>query len=223
MRRLPICLLLVAACVLVAGCKDEPEVTAPDDGLDLVLPLAATADQLMSNFVTAYENMDYAAYLEVVDPEFRIYLQPGTIADFKLERVYFDYAEDCDITGNMFTGEAPAPDAAPINGIDFIALNGAGPWVDAEDERFPGAQHRVFEVLFIFHLGAGDSRKDLTVQGRIDVYVKTETVRFEGRQQTRFVLVGQIDDTNDSYAKPNQDATWGEVKALYRTPAEEQR
>ena len=210
---------LLFALLMSGGCSEEDPVIV--DTWSSSLPFPATEDQLMSNFRQLYEEMDIDEYLGMLDPEFRIYLKQSTIDENGLPGDYLEYVEDILSTRNLFSGDAPNLATPGVNRIIFSTLTGIESWVDTEDPRFPGARQRVYNVHFVFEQGSGTTRRDMTVAGRIDFYVIPQTVRYQGRDQTMYRLVGQVDDTNDKagdpLAKPNEDTSWGVVKVLFLT------
>lgn len=210
---------LLLALLMSGGCSEEDPVII--DPWPSSLPFPASEDQLMANFRYLYEDMDIDEYLGMLDPEFRIYLKLSTIDDNNLPLAYLDRGADSLSTWNLFSGDAPNPVTLGVNRIIFSTLTGIESWVDTEDSRFPGARQRVYNVHFVFEQGSGTTRRDMTVSGRIDFYVIPQTVRYQGRDQTMYRLVGQVDDTNDKagdpLAKPNEDTSWGQVKVLFLT------
>lgn len=198
--RLTRVLMLAALAVLVvpAGC-----IFSPDDGggtppPPTELPFAGTPDQLMKNFQTVYEAMDIDGYRQVIDTDFRIYLSQDTIDEYFLPRDFFDYDEEVLITERMFSGNAitrPNGDIIPgITRIQFNIYEPVSAWeTSPADHRIPNALWATYQVQFVIEQG---NVGRLNIDGRINFYLTSEEVEFQGRMQTRWKMVGQEDYTS---------------------------
>jgi len=188
-------LMLTAVIMLVApaGC-----IFNPDNGTDPPppveqLPPATTPQILMDNFKTVYEKMNYTGYLTVIDPSFRIYLNPATVTEFGLPLDYFDYDEESRIAKNMFSGDAitrPNGDIVPgIVGIEFSNFYPEAAWtMSPSDDKIPDALWAPYRVDIVIHQGS----RDLRIQGLIYFYLQP----FDVEGQTIYRMVGQVDNTN---------------------------
>jgi len=202
-------ILVLGTCALlaIAGCgKDDPVGPENPGGVP-------DTPSLMENFKKACQNMDYGAYLAVIDPGFRIYLNQATVNEFALPLDYFDYDQDSRIAKNMFSGDAitrPNGDIVPgIVGIEFNAFYPEAAWTpSAPDDRIPDALWAPYRVDIVIHQGSSDLR----VEGLIYFYAKA----FDVDGVTVYRMVGQVDNTGSYPAKPTEQWSWGTVKALYR-------
>ena len=165
--------------------------------------------------------MDYISYATSLNPDFKLYLKPETVTDFGLPTDHFDFETDLRIMENMFSGDAAnewVPGITAINVLHFIRIT---EWADSEDTRFPGARHSIYDIYLEFWQGSGDARQKMTVSGEAEFFAMPETVTYAGQERTGFKLVGHVDRTSgksaDPLAKPNEDTSWGGVKALFLT------
>ncbi len=190
-------LLAVVLLIVPAGC-----IFSPDDGdgkppVGKTLPFANSPEQLMQNFQTVYEEMDIDGYREVIDPNFVIYLSQETINEYSLPREFFDYDEEVLITERMFSGNAitrPNGDIIPgIVRIQFNVFQAEAAWaVSPADHRIPNALWAPFRVDFTIDQGT----RALDIKGIIEFYLRSEQVEHQGRLQTRYRMIGQVDYTN---------------------------
>ena len=196
-------LMLLALVLLIApaGC-----IFSPDEGGDgpppkEPLPWPETQEQLMANFVTAYEKMDIDYYREVIHQDFRIYLSQQTIDDFDTGD-YFDYDTEVQIARNMFSGNAITRDNGSIEpgitGFQFTYLTQATSWEPTPaDDRIPNARRALYNLeLYInrtegaprLRIGGGDG-------GQIEFYLRNIPQESQGRMRDRWWMVGQVDYT----------------------------
>lgn len=190
-------LALVAFLVLLGGCIFSPEEDPkPPVDEETDLPFAGSPQQLMENFQTVYEERNYDGYLEVMDAEFRIFLKQETVLEFGLPRNFFEYAEEIQITENMFSGNPPSPDVGAISEITFKIFNQIDDWALTENEEFPGALESQYDVEFLIRQDQGDASRYLNIKGRIIFFLSSEQVEHQGRPRTLYRMIGQIDETN---------------------------
>ncbi len=179
---------------------------------------ADSPEQLMANFQTVYEDMDILGYREVIDSGFVIYLSQDTIDEYSLPREFFDYDEEVQITDRMFSGNARTrPNGDIIPGITRIQFNYFQPeaaWADSPpDHRIPNAIWAPFRVDFTIEQG---NEGRLNIKGIIEFYLNSEQVEHQGRIQTKYSMIGQMDYTGyGSLKRPTTDVSWSDVKALY--------
>lgn len=189
-------LLAVALLVVPAGCIfSPPEDTTPTKPGE-TLPFADSPQQLMENFQTVYEDMDIDGYREVINSDFVIYLSQDTIDEYSLPREFFDYDEEVQITERMFSGNAitrPNGDIIPgITRIQFNLFQAEEAWaVSPADHRIPNAPWAPYRVDFTIDQGS----VQLNITGIIEFYLSTEQVEHQGRTQTKYTMVGQVDYT----------------------------
>ena len=190
-------LLAVALLVVPAGCifspPEDPKPVKPGE----TLPFADSPQQLMENFQTVYEDMDIDGYREVIDPDFVIYLSQDTIDEYSLPREFFDYDEEVQITERMFSGNAitrPNGDIIPgITRIQFNYFQAEAAWaVSPADHRIPNALWAPYRVDFTIDQG---NEGRLNITGIIEFYLTSEQVEHQGRTQTKYTMVGQVDYT----------------------------
>lgn len=191
-------LALVAFLVLLGGCIFSPEEDPkPKDDPDEVLPFAGSPQQLMANFQTVYEDRNYDGYLEVMDTAFRIFLKQETVQDFGLPRNFFEYAEEIQITENMFSGNPPSPDVGAISDINFSTFRQIDTWTLTENTEFPDALESQYDVDFRISQDQSDgTTRILNIKGRIIFFLSSEQVEYQGRPRTLYRMIGQIDETN---------------------------
>ena len=209
------CLLVILGLGLVAGgCgDDDPAVPTLPDG-------AANPQELMHNFLTVYENLDAANHALLIAPDFRVYLQPGTVFEFDLPRPFLDHDEEVASAARMFSGEASTlPDGRIVPGItrlQFTYFEAQAAWETAPPESpFPGALRAPYLVQMVADQG---SQARLLVEGLITFYLTSESVESGGRTRTVWTMIGQEDATLQPAAvkRAAENITWGGLKALYR-------
>ncbi len=192
-------LLAVLLLVVPAGCifspPDDPDTIKPPSDL----PFANSPEQLMANFQTVYEDMDIDGYRQVIDPGFVIYLSQDTIDEYSLPREFFDYDEEVQITERMFSGNAitrPNGDIIPgITRIQFNLFQAEATWaVSPADHRIPNALWAPYRVDFTIEQG---NEGRLNITGIIEFYLTSEQVTHQGREQTKYSMVGQEDRTSN--------------------------
>jgi len=197
--RLKRVLLLAALTVLVipAGCIFSPDDGGGEPPPPKVLPFADTPEQLMKNFQTVYEEMDIDGYRQVIDPNFKIYLSQDTITEYALPREFFDYDEEVLIAERMFSGNSlTRPNGTFVPGITRIQFNIFEPEATWEtspaDHKIPNALWAPYQVQFVIEQG---NVGRLNIEGRINFYLTSQEVEYQGRMQTQWKMVGQEDFT----------------------------
>jgi len=138
--------------------------------------------------------------------------------------IFIDYAEiwyktqDMASTTNMFSGSpGENPDGSyrsPVQSIAFNTIIRQTPWetVPGNDPDFPDSEKALYQVQIVFTLDGGDNT--ITIESDQMFFVTSEEVDDGGTTRTRYYLVGQRDLTGGG--KFNDDATWSQVKTLYR-------
>lgn len=187
-----------------------------DDGVQ-ALPFPNTPNQLMENFVTAYEDMDLGQYRdEILSPDYTFVLQAETVEEFDLPDNLYDHADELAIAERMFTGQ-PNSNGSVLADIEIQVLHPEGTWlpVPASDPYFggyPGAIFRNYSLLFYFNI-QGDFRYE--IYGNQLFYVSVETIMHDGVLTPRYLLLGQLDQTSYWLNKATESMTWSSVKALW--------
>jgi hypothetical protein len=188
-----------------------------DDGVHS-LPFPDTPNQLMQNFVTAYENMDLGPYRdEILSPNYTFVLLPETVEEFELPDNLYEHADEVAISQHMFTGQ-PNRNGRVLANIEIQVLQPQGTWLtvppsDPYFGGFPGAIFRNYSLLFYFNT-QGDFRYE--IYGNQLFYVSVETVMHDGVMTPRYLLLGQLDLTSGYWVnKATESMTWSSVKALW--------
>ena len=181
------------------------------------LPFPDSPQQVMENFVTAYETQDVVEYLLIMHPDFQTILQQGTMEEFPDVGPTLDRYEEQNIHKRMFSGLAlsdPNGDlVVGISDIVFEVFQPLAPWEDTpNDDIIPNAQAALYEVDVLFD--RGQTFSTLNVEGMIKFYVTSREFEHEGNVQQFFQMVGQVDLTGDG--KSTETTNWGSVKALFR-------
>ena len=101
------------------------------------------------------------------------------------------------ITERMFSGNAitrPNGDIIPgITQIEFTILQAEAAWaVSPADHRIPNALWAPFRVDFTIQQG---NEGRLNIKGIIEFYLTSEQVEYQGRTQTKYSMIGQVDYT----------------------------
>jgi hypothetical protein len=197
-------LLLAGALALLlapAGC-----IFSPDDGggdgppppPPPELPFPGTANQLMKNFQTVYETLDYDDYREMLHPDFLTYLKPETTSEFPTVGTTLDFEEEERIHRRMFSGDAvtdPEGNLVPgILAISFSLFQQEDTWaVSPPNDIIPNAEWSLYSVEFLFDRGQEFST--LRVDGQIKFYVTSRDSFHEGADRKYYQLIGQVDLT----------------------------
>lgn len=211
-RGLALVLTLVAVLLVAPACDDDDPVAPPP-------PIGPeTWQELMATFVSVYEDLDIDGFREVIHPDFLIALSQATVDEFALPADTFSYDEEVLIAERMFSGQPfVRPDQSIVPGITRIAFEYFEPetaWeVAGPTDRFPGdlcAQYRVEIRIEQGNFGL------LTIRGIIEFAVRIELVEHDGVPRHRWWLVGQVDYTDPGAKRPTDEASWGDLKALYR-------
>jgi hypothetical protein len=207
-------LVLIVGAVVLSACSDDDVVAPKDDPVPIVEPV--TEDQVMSNFRTAYEDMDSGLLLSLLHPDFELLLQASTIEQFPNLGPTLDHAEETRSAQRMFSGEPVTNSAgdviAAVSSISFNILEQQGTWMtNGPTDPFPNARSALFDVQFLFDR-AGNST--LPVQGQIKFHLSHRDTVINGQTKIYFTMIGQQDLTNSG--KMGVEATsWGSIKALY--------
>jgi len=196
-------LLLLMAFILLlapAGCifspDDGDDTGTPTPGTDI--PFAGSEDILMTNFRTAYENMDFDTYRDLLHPDFITILQTSTQEEFPDVGATLDLSEELRIAERMFTGDPvndPNGNLVPgISSISFQNFDQDVTWADSQpSDVIPNARFALYQVVFLFDRPGFST---LRVEGQIKFYVSGRDSLHAGRNQTYWQMVGQQDLTD---------------------------
>ncbi len=195
-------LLLAAVALLIvpAGCIFSPD---DDDGGETpppkpTIPPAFSEDQLMANFRTAYEDMDYDIFEDLLHPDFITILQNSTIQEFPDVGTTLDRSEELRIHQRMFSGQPVTdPDGAlvqAISSISFDIFEQQVTWADSQpNDVIPNARFSLYDVTFLFDRPGASTLK---VVGQIKFYASGRDTVVGGVAKTYWEMVGQQDLTN---------------------------
>ncbi len=190
-----------ALMVATAGCIFSPE-DDPGDGpkpVPQALPFPGSPSQLMANFQTIYETMDFDEYRKIMHPDFLTILQEKTQIAFPDVGTTLDVNEELTIHQRMFSGDSledPDGNFVPgVNTISFSNFRALDDWeMSPSDALIPDALWAPWEVDFLFDRGQEFST--LKVEGTIKFYVTSRDSLHEGTVQQYYQMKGQVDLTN---------------------------
>lgn len=194
--------LLPAALVLLlapAGCIFSPDDNGGGDNPPptVTLPFPGSEDQLMSNFRTVYEDMDYNGYKDMLHPDFITILQDATQQEFPDVGPTLDRSEELRIAERMFSGQ-PVTDplnvlVPGISTISFSTFEQQGTWADSQpNDVIPNARFALFDVTFLFERPGYSTLK---VDGQIKFYAAGRDSFHSGANRTYWQMIGQQDLT----------------------------
>jgi hypothetical protein len=196
-------LLLAALFLLIApaGCifsPDEGDGGGGGGGGTTGLPFPGSEDQLMRNFRTVYETMEFNGYRDMLHPDFITLLQPATQEEFPDVGPTLDREEELLIGERMFSGQAitnSKGDLVPgISAISFEIFEQQGDWATSQpNDVIPNARFAQFEVTFLFDRQGNST---LRVDGLIKFYVTGRDSVVNGVTKTYWQMRGQQDLTN---------------------------
>ena len=181
------------------------------------LPFPGSPDQLMANFRTVYETMDFYGYLHILHPEFLTILQEQTIVEFPDVGTTLDVNEELRIHERMFSGEMVTdPDGLYVPGLSYVSFNvfrALDTWVlSPGNDIIPNTMWAPYDVEIFF--SRGPQYSTLKVEGAIKFYVASRDSMHEGTLKQYYEMRGQVDLTNGN--KSVELFTWGSVKAMWR-------
>jgi hypothetical protein len=192
------CLAALAALVLLAGgCIFSPD---PDDGAPpppITYPFPDTAQKLMTNFKTAYDQMNIDEYRNALHTGYIFVFADGS--PVAPTTGIYTREEDLQSTTRMFNGEqGQDPDGQPkagVRDIEFSQLERLTDWEDVPetDPYFPGAIRALYDVRVVFDLNT-DATNTITVDSQQLFYLKSiDEEQTDGSTKTHFYLIGQQD------------------------------
>lgn len=200
-------LAFVAAGLLMAGCSDDDDTTAPP-----APTLPTSGDAVVEIFETIYNDRDIDGYRALLHPDFKFLLD--TTAPRTED--YLNYDTDTAITATMFSGEqGDAAEAYPITAI-LLAANPVGTWLPVPDDDPDfgglGAEWREYNVALEIQR---EGYPALVISGPVDYYVVQVETREGEPSRASWQLLGQWDHTANSGR--TEDTSWSEVKLLYQS------
>lgn len=198
-------LLLIAlslALVAAGGCIFSPDPTPPctDCGGNTGLQFPDTADKLMENFQSVYEEMDFAEFVKLIHPDYITILQESTYNQFPDVGTTLDITEELRIHERMFSKQdVNDPDGLLIPGVQTITFQTfaqQGAWsISPPNDQIPNAEVALYDVVFLFDRGGTNTT--LKVQGAIKFYVTHRDSLVNGVPKPYYQMLGQMDLTAD--------------------------
>jgi len=187
------------------------------------LPFPDTAEQLMANFVNAYNARDFRILRESLHPDFVTLLQPATVQLFPAVGETLDLAQELRSAQRLLSGEPVVdPDGLyvpAVTHIDFQSFTQMDAWSTSINPQIPDtgdAEHPVQRSLYYVNvvLSRGQSFSALKVEGELEFYITSRDSLDDGILRRYYTMRGQKDLTRDQKAVAL--TLWGTVKALYR-------
>jgi hypothetical protein len=174
-------------------------------------PFPDSADKLVENFVDGYTEREIDYYRSALHPDFKFILNPPDGGE-----TYYDYDTDVTIAATMFSGEqGPGDDARPISAIQMVAYP-LGVWEDVpENEPEFGGHGAVKRTYAVDIAMTRPGYNTFLVQGEVLFYAVRRDSLHDGELRDYWELLGQWDFTAQG-GKATENASWSEVKALYR-------
>lgn len=214
-RFLPAVLMMLA----LAGCGDSVIVDNFDIPEPSPLPFPDTPDQLMANFQTTYEQMDFAKLFRLLHPDFECVLQQSTVNEFPDVGPTLDIMEELRIHERLFSKRDvtdPVGVLVPaIQVISFQTFARQGAWGAAPPtDQFPDAENALYDVVVLFN--RGQTFSTLKVQGSLRFYVTHRDSTVGGVTKPYYQMLGQRDLTTDQKAMGQESSCWGSVMAIFR-------
>jgi len=205
---------LMLLVLVVGACNDEdpPQVVTP---APIVEP--RTPQELMASFQTAYETMDAAAYLGLLDSDYLFVLREETALRFPDLGETLDLAEERRIHERMFSGSSVVdPDGGTqpaLLGMGFLEFRALDGWNGSDDPaRFPDTVWAPFGVDFLFD--CGQEFATYKALGTIKVYARRYTRLVGGKEVYSYRMAGVVDLTESG--KGVERTSLGLIKAFYR-------
>ena len=206
---------VMAVLLAAAGCSDDDPVQVQDQDEPVAGPESPT--MLMLQLMAAYETRIVNTYLDLLDPDFQMFLTDETREEFPSVGPTLDFTEEEHIHTRMFSGEAVVdPNGYLVPGVLAISVSRflpLGDWsLTVAEDPIQDAEWAPYQVLILFDRGQNYST--LKVEGMIKVYARAHETTVAGKMETYYLLVGMTDFTY--LAKGTETTSWGDVKALYR-------
>jgi hypothetical protein len=186
------------------------------------LPFPGSADQLMQNFQTLYEEMDYQKFLEMIHPDYTMILSASTRGEFPDVGTTLDMNEEQRIHERMFSQhDVTDPNGALVPGVQAIQFQTfirQGSWTTSPpNDPIPNAEYALYDAVIL--LDRGQNYSTLKVQGAIKFYVTHRDSLVGGVTRSYYQMVGQLDLTQAPatfHGKAVATESWGSVKCLFR-------
>jgi len=188
---------LAALVVLAGGCIFSPDDDVINPPVPPSYPFPATQDLLMTNFQTAYDQMNIEEYRNVLHTEFVFKFAEGSNVE---PSGYYTREQDLQTTTRMFNGEQGMSEIGEVKpgvrDIDFRLLQRISPfWEDVPDTDpdFPGSTRAVYDVEIVFNL-SDEGNSTITVESQQIFYaMPVAEVQEDSSIRQRYYLRGQTD------------------------------
>lgn len=208
-------LAALAMSLLVSACTEDPEPCGPPPYVESRLPVSSTAEILVSNFKSAYENMSIDELVDQLDEDFKMILSEPTQELFDGSiGPWFNFTDMVTIHRNMFGGN-PGVDARdntvhPIASIEFDLMEQVLPWAEipAGDEHFGGAEGKYAPFRVTIQFMNAERTHRYLVQQQVYFYVQPTPVDGD----TTWTLLG----LRRVVSKDSDETAWDIICALYR-------
>ena len=179
-------------------------------------PPATTPNILMANFKASYEEMLSDPFTEMLHPDFKMILSPGTLDEWGWDDgFYFDRTDMAAIHANLFGGE-PGEDADgntvhPIDSIVVDLLYPMGAWspIPEEDLYFGENEGQWANYMVIIRFWNTDLSHNFKVQQSVNFYV-AEVTENESTEYQLLGIRGLIP------GRKSEEITWDGFLAIYR-------
>ncbi len=200
---------------------------SPLDGKEYSFP--DTENQLITNFLASYREMDIEGYREVLHDDFRFYFQPFDIENHNLPSDHWRKDEELTVSENIFSGES-CPEEQP--GFSQITINifvPLTPWTDSIHPDFPNVRRALYQVS-MSAIRPGSTT--IEVDGLADFFATSRDSVTDSGTLPYWQLIGHVDltvgKTTESSSwgamkltcqgdpTPEDRPSWGRVKAIYR-------
>jgi len=200
--------LLLVTLVAASGCIFSPG-ESPDDPIipEVKVPFPGTPEQLMANFRTAYETMDfYDFFVTLPHPDYITILQQSTTDAYPGVGTTLDLNEELRIHQRMFSGEPltdPDGNFVPsVASISFDKFEQQDSWTTSTEPQIPDlgdaahpVQRSLYNVIFVFDRGQTFAK--LKVEGDIEFFITSRDSMYNGKLQKYYMMRGQKDLTRD--------------------------
>jgi len=186
------------------------------------LPFPDSADKLMQNFQTLYEQMDYQEFLKMIHPDYVMILRTSTVTEFPDVGTTLDVSEEQRIHERMFSKhDVMDPHGYLVPGVQSIRFQTfirQGTWgTSPPNDPIPNAEFALYDAVIL--LDRGQSYSTLKVQGAIKFYVTHRDSVAGSANRPYYQMYGQVDLSLDwaaSQGKAIESLSWGTVKCLFR-------
>ena len=205
---LSLVVMTMSMCVLLVGCSTSstgPEVVLPDFRVRL------TPDDVIYNFVLAYNRMDLDEYLDCLSEDFVFYPNEDDVTNDPTIPVFWYKDTEEDVHTHMFGQEGDIP-------VDSVSLT----LMTTDVDTMPGADPGDPSDDVIVYTVDVDLRVNLfggltllaTAPSEFRFRVDTDQVGPGG--QDLWEMFEWYDILEDARGELSEESSWGGIKALYR-------